>query len=88
MQAEDIESVPLGAGAGGRPAGRFVGRAVAGVTLSAFLVLVWYFTGGGFFWPVLPLAGLGVAIVVRAVVELGEYSELKIRRAMEDIGSV
>jgi hypothetical protein len=86
MQEQYRESIPLAAETGKESTRTFISRAIVSTLLSAFLVLVWSLTGGGFFWPVLPMVGLGIAMVARAVSLFGDYSEVGIRRAMEDIG--
>jgi len=86
MQEQYRESVPPAIETGKETTRVFISRAIVWALLSAFLVLVWSLTGGGFFWPALPMVGLGIAIVARAVSLFGEYSEVGIRKAMEDIG--
>ena len=86
MQKRYRESIPLAIETGKESTRIFISRAIVSTLLSAVLVLLWSLTGGGFFWPALPMAGLGIAIVARAISLFGEYSEVGIRRAMEDIG--
>ncbi len=45
----------------------FHGHLIAYVTVNAFLVLIWAVTDvHGFFWPLFPLAGWGVGLVLNA----------------------
>ena len=45
---------------------KFVGDVVAYVVVNAFLIGVWFFVGGGYFWPGWVLAGWGVALALDA----------------------
>ncbi len=40
------------------------GHAVAYLVVNLFLVVVWAFSGGGYFWPIWVLAGWGVGLVL------------------------
>jgi hypothetical protein len=56
------------------------------VLVNAFLVAVWALTNpDGFFWPVFPIAGWGIGVVMNAwdVYRGDEFSEAEIRREME-----
>lgn len=59
-------------------------HALAYVLVNTFLVIVWYVTGGGFFWPVFPILGwgIGLAFNIWAVVS-PEPSEDQIRAEMD-----
>ncbi|MGH9188154.1 MAG: DUF1707 domain-containing protein [Acidimicrobiales bacterium] len=65
------------------PRARVIGKAAAGspgwdvafrihlylwLVLSAFWIVIWVGTGGGFFWPIFPMAGFGLSVGVHAVV--------------------
>jgi 2TM domain len=39
---------------------------LAFVTVNAFLVVIWYVTGAGFFWPVFPIFGWGIGLAFNA----------------------
>ncbi|TFC43351.1 2TM domain-containing protein [Cryobacterium shii] len=45
---------------------KLTGDLVAYVVVNAFLVGVWFFVGGGYFWPGWVLAGWGVALLLDA----------------------
>jgi hypothetical protein len=42
------------------------GHVVAYVVVNAFLIVVWAFTGAGYFWPIWALAGWGIGLVLNA----------------------
>lgn len=44
----------------------FQAHLVVYVVVNAFLVLVWWWTGAGYFWPGWVMAGWGIGIVIRA----------------------
>ena len=44
----------------------FYGHLVAYVLFNAFLVGIWAFTGGGYFWPAWILGGWGVGLALHA----------------------
>jgi hypothetical protein len=56
------------------------------VVLSAFLVLIWEMTSdGGYFWPIWPMAGFGIAIAFQAWNTFGQrpISDADIEREMK-----
>lgn len=54
------------------------------VLVNALIVIVWYATGAGFFWPVFPLAGWGIGLFFHGMdVFRRPLSEERIRREME-----
>ena len=56
------------------------------VLVNAFVVAIWALTNpDGFFWPIFPLAGWGIGVVMNAwdVFLNDEFDEEKIRREME-----
>jgi hypothetical protein len=44
----------------------FRAHLLAYVLVNAFLVAMWSVTGAGFFWPVFPIAGWGIGLVLHA----------------------
>jgi hypothetical protein len=36
------------------------------LAVNAFLVMIWFFTGAGFFWPIFPIAGWGIGVAANA----------------------
>ena len=53
--------------------------------VNAFLVGIWLLTGdGGFFWPIFPMAGWGIAVALNAwdVWRGGEFTPAAIERQM------
>ena len=44
----------------------FQGHLVVYLVVNAFLVLVWWWSGAGYFWPGWVLAGWGIGLVVNA----------------------
>jgi hypothetical protein len=58
--------------------------AVAYVLVNALLVIVWATTNGGFFWPIWPIAGWGLALALQGwKAYTNPLSEERIRREME-----
>jgi pilus assembly protein TadC len=56
------------------------------VLVNAFVVAIWTLTNpDGFFWPILPMAGWGIGVVMNAwdVFLNDEFDEEQIRREME-----
>lgn len=58
---------------------------LAYVTVNAFLVAIWVFATGGFFWPVFPILGWGIGLAFHAwdTFSRPAFSEDKIRREMD-----
>lgn len=51
--------------------------------INAMIVTVWFAMGGGFFWPIFPLAGWGIGLFFHAMETFRRpYSEDRIRREM------
>ena len=52
------------------------------LAINAFVVLIWSWTGVGFFWPIFPIFFWGIGIVAHAWQTFGsdEFSEERIRR--------
>ena len=60
-------------------------HAVVYVLVNAFLVGIWLLTGdGGFFWPIFPMAGWGIAVALNAwdVWRGDEFTPTAIERQM------
>ncbi len=41
-------------------------HALVYVVVNALLVVIWAFSGGGYFWPIWPMAGWGIGLVLHA----------------------
>lgn len=66
----------------------FYGHVLVYVLVNAFLVVIWAVTNvHGFFWPVFPIVGWGIAVVLNAwdAFRNGEFDEERIRREMERV---
>ena len=64
----------------------FHAHLVAYALINAFLVMIWVVTDfGGFFWPLFPLAGWGIAVVLNAwdVYRNDDLDEQRIHHEME-----
>ena len=55
--------------------------------VNAFLVVIWAMTGAAFFWPIFPIVGWGIGVVMNAwdVYRSDEPDEARIRREMESL---
>jgi hypothetical protein len=53
--------------------------------VNAFLVVIWALTGAHFFWPIFPMVGWGIGVVMNAwdVYRSEEPNEDQIRREMD-----
>jgi hypothetical protein len=61
------------------------GHLLVYVLVNSFIVLIWVMTNdGGFFWPVFPIVGWGIGVVMNAwdVYRSDEFDESRIRREM------
>jgi vacuolar-type H+-ATPase subunit I/STV1 len=57
---------------------------VAYVVVNGFLVVVWAFTSGGYFWPIWPMAGWGIGLLIHAWETFRRpISEADIRKEMD-----
>jgi len=64
----------------------FAGHALTYLTVNTFLVVIWYLTGAHFFWPIFPLCGWGIGVIMHAWdVFWPQPSESTIRSAMDRI---
>ena len=63
----------------------FRGHLLVYVLVNAFLVVIWAITSHGFFWPVFPIVGWGIGVVMNAWDVYGrhEMSEEEIKHEME-----
>jgi hypothetical protein len=64
----------------------FHGHLLVYVLVNTFLVVIWALTNpDGFFWPVFPMVGWGIGVVMNAwdVYRGDGFSEAEIRREME-----
>ena len=57
------------------------------LAVNGFLVLIWFFTGAGFFWPIFPIAGWGIGIAANAWDAYGRepVTQERIQREMEHL---
>jgi len=66
----------------------FYGHVIVYTLMNTFVVLIWAFTDGqGFFWPIFPMVGWGIGVVMNAWDVFGPdgYDERKIQREMEHL---
>jgi 2TM domain len=66
----------------------FQGHLIAYALVNAFVVLIWAITDPhGFFWPIFPMAGWGIGVVLNAwdVYRNDELDEQRIQHEMERI---
>ena len=64
----------------------FAGHVLIYVLVNAFLVVIWALSNvHGFFWPVFPIVGWGIGVVMNAwdVFHDEEFDEQRIRREVE-----
>lgn len=68
----------------------FATHIVSYVVINAMLVVVWLFTGQGYFWPVWVIVGWGIGLVLHAWDVFGRrpITEDDIRREMDRLGGV
>lgn len=62
----------------------FAGHLLIYALVNTFLVAIWFVTGAGFFWPIFPLVGWGIGVVMNAwdVWRGDEFTEEQVRREM------
>jgi len=66
----------------------FYGHLIVYTLVNTFIVLIWALTDGqGFFWPIFPMVGWGIGVVMNAwdVFSPDGYDERKIQREMEHL---
>ncbi|HJU97602.1 MAG TPA: 2TM domain-containing protein [Jiangellaceae bacterium] len=66
----------------------FKGHLLVYALVNAFLVLIWAMTNpDGFFWPVFPIVGWGIGVVLNAwdVYQDDEFADEEIRKEMEHL---
>lgn len=66
----------------------FAGHVIIYVLVNAFLVVIWAVTsGGGFFWPIFPIVGWGIGVVMNGwdVWRGDEFSDEQIAREVQRI---
>jgi 2TM domain len=64
----------------------FAGHLLVYALVNTFIVLIWFMSGSnGFFWPVFPIVGWGIGVVMNAwdVYRNDEFDEVQIRREMD-----
>ena len=62
----------------------FTTHVIVYVVVNAFLVVVWAFTSGDYFWPMWPIAGWGIGLVIHAWETFRRpISEAEIRKEMD-----
>jgi hypothetical protein len=65
----------------------FYGHVLVYTLVNTFLVVIWAVTGdGGFFWPIFPMVGWGIGVVMNAWDVFGggdEFDEERIHREMQ-----
>jgi len=65
----------------------FYGHLVAYLIINAFLVLIWYLTSRGYFWPIWVIVGWGIGLAFNAWDAFGrtEVSESEVRAEMDKL---
>jgi uncharacterized membrane protein len=65
----------------------FLTHLFAYVVVNTFIIVIWLFTGAGFFWPIFPILGWGIGLVFHAwdVYWRKPITEEQIRHEMEHI---
>jgi len=63
----------------------FKGHVLVYLLVNTFLVIVWAMTSAGFFWPIFPIVGWGIGVVMNAwdVWRGDDFSDEQIRREMD-----
>lgn len=62
----------------------FAGHLMVYVMFNSFLVVIWAVTSHGFFWPIFPMVGWGIGVIMNAwdVYRGGDFTEGEIAREM------
>jgi hypothetical protein len=57
------------------------------LAVNAFLVMIWFLTGAGFFWPIFPIAGWGIGVAANAWDVFGRepITEERIQHEMDNL---
>jgi hypothetical protein len=57
------------------------------LAVNAMLVFIWAFSSQGFFWPIFPIVGWGIGVVINGYVAYrgNIYTEERIQREMEKL---
>jgi hypothetical protein len=57
------------------------------LAVNAFLVMIWAFTGAGYFWPIFPIAGWGIGVAANAWDAFGRepVTEQRVQREMDHL---
>ena len=65
----------------------FAGHAIVYLLVNSFLVAIWTITSGGFFWPMFPIIGWGIGVVMNGwdVWRGDEFTEEPITHEMQRI---
>src|SRR3954447_6683312 len=66
----------------------FYGHLLVFALVNTFIVVIWALTDGhGFFWPIFPIVGWGIGVIMNAWDVFGPdgYDEHKIQREMEHL---
>jgi hypothetical protein len=65
----------------------FAAHLIVYLLVNSFIVAIWAATSGGFFWPVFPIVGWGIGVVMNAwdVWRGDEFTEQQITREMQRI---
>jgi len=60
-------------------------HAIVYVLVNTFIVVIWAVTSSGFFWPIFPMAGWGIGLVMNVweVYRPEDFTEDQIRHEME-----
>ena len=63
----------------------FFGHLLVYVMVNTFIVVIWAVTSAGFFWPIFPMVGWGIGVVMNAwdVWRTDEFSDDQIAREIE-----
>ena len=65
----------------------FYGHILVYLLVNAFLVVIWAMTGAGFFWPIFPIVGWGIGVIMNAwdVYFAEDFDEEDIEREIRHI---
>ncbi len=62
----------------------FAGHVLVYVMVNGFVVVIWALTSSGFFWPIFPIVGWGIGVVMNAwdIWRTDDFSEAEVSREM------